>query len=121
MERGRFKRYQHDHYFYEMDDRTVLNDKIRFSMPLGPWGDWWVSLCWYRTSARRLRRRLVLLRKVAENRTRSGRNTCRRERVAISASSGTEFLGDIPSIYLHSSRQIQTITGTGCDASQLEC
>ena len=35
MGRGRFKRYQHDHYFYEMNDRTVLNDKIRFTMPLG--------------------------------------------------------------------------------------
>ena len=26
---------QHDHYFYEMNERTVLNDKIRFTMPLG--------------------------------------------------------------------------------------
>lgn len=35
MERGRFKRFQHDHYFYVMNDRTVLNEKIRFTMPLG--------------------------------------------------------------------------------------
>jgi len=35
MGRGRFKRYQHDHYFYVMDERTVLNDKIRFTMSAG--------------------------------------------------------------------------------------
>jgi ligand-binding SRPBCC domain-containing protein len=67
MTRGRFKRYQHDHYFYEMDDRTVLNDKIRFSLPLGPLGRLVGQFVVVPYLARRLRRRLVLLRRVAEN------------------------------------------------------
>jgi ligand-binding SRPBCC domain-containing protein len=66
MTRGRFKRYQHDHYFYEMDDRTVLNDKIRFSLPLGPLGRLVGQFVLVPYLARRLRRRLVLLRRVAE-------------------------------------------------------
>jgi ligand-binding SRPBCC domain-containing protein len=68
MERGRFKRYQHEHYFYEMDDRTVLNDKIRFTMPLGIVGRLVGRFVLVPYISRRLRRRLVLLRKVAENR-----------------------------------------------------
>lgn len=68
MERGRFKRYQHEHYFYEMDERTVLNDKIRFTMPLGILGRLVGQFVLVPYISRRLRRRLVLLRKVAENR-----------------------------------------------------
>ena len=68
MGRGRFKRYQHDHYFYEMDERTVLNDKIRFTMPLGFVGRLVGQFVLVPYLSRRLRRRLVLLRKVAENR-----------------------------------------------------
>jgi ligand-binding SRPBCC domain-containing protein len=68
MGRGRFKRYQHDHYFYEMDERTVLNDKIRFTMPLGPLGRMVGQLVLVPYLSKKLRRRLVLLRKVAENR-----------------------------------------------------
>jgi ligand-binding SRPBCC domain-containing protein len=68
MTRGRFKRYQHDHYFYEMDGRTVLNDKIRFTMPLGPLGRLVGQFVLVPYLSRRLRRRLVLLRRVAENR-----------------------------------------------------
>jgi ligand-binding SRPBCC domain-containing protein len=67
MVRGRFKRYQHDHYFYEMDGRTVLNDKIRFTMPLGPLGKLVGQFVLLPYLARRLRRRLVTLRRVAEN------------------------------------------------------
>jgi ligand-binding SRPBCC domain-containing protein len=67
MTRGRFKRYQHDHYFYEMDGRTVLNDKIRFTMPLGPLGRLVGQLVVVPYLSRRLRRRLVILRRVAEN------------------------------------------------------
>jgi ligand-binding SRPBCC domain-containing protein len=65
--RGRFKRYQHDHYFYVMDERTVLNDKIRFTMPLGILGRWVGQFVIVPYLSRRLRRRLVLLRKVAQN------------------------------------------------------
>ena len=68
MAKGRFKRYQHDHYFYEMDDRTVLNDKIRFSMPLGPIGRLIGQFLIVPYISRRLRRRLVLLKQVAESR-----------------------------------------------------
>jgi ligand-binding SRPBCC domain-containing protein len=67
MGRGRFKRYQHDHYFYEMDERTVLNDKIRFTMPLGFLGRLVGQFVLVPYLSRRLRRRLVLLRKVAQN------------------------------------------------------
>jgi ligand-binding SRPBCC domain-containing protein len=68
MGRGRFKRYQHDHYFYEMNDRTVLNDKIRFTMPLGIVGRLVGQYVLVPYLSKRLRRRLALLRKVAENR-----------------------------------------------------
>jgi len=67
MGRGRFKRYQHDHYFYEMDERTVLNDKIRFTMPLGPLGRLVGQFVLVPYLSRKLRRRLVLLRRVAES------------------------------------------------------
>jgi ligand-binding SRPBCC domain-containing protein len=67
MTRGRFKRYQHDHYFYEMDGRTVLNDKIRFTLPLGPAGRLVGKFFLVPYLSRRLRRRLVMLRRVAEN------------------------------------------------------
>src|SRR5271155_5513560 len=30
MARGRFDRFQHDHYFVEIDGHTLLNDKLRF-------------------------------------------------------------------------------------------
>lgn len=35
MGRGRFKRFQHDHFFTEIGGRTLLNDKVRFSLPCG--------------------------------------------------------------------------------------
>jgi ligand-binding SRPBCC domain-containing protein len=69
MRRGRFKRYQHDHYFYEMDERTVMNDKIRFTMPLGFIGRFVGQFVLVPYISRRLRRRLVLLKWVAEHRT----------------------------------------------------
>src|SRR5260370_35133086 len=68
MGRGRFKRYQHDHYFYEMNDRTVLNDKIRFTMPLGFLGHIVGKFVLVPYLSKRLRRRLALLKRVAENR-----------------------------------------------------
>jgi ligand-binding SRPBCC domain-containing protein len=69
MGRGRFKRFQHDHYFYEMDERTVLNDKIRFTMPLGFLGRLVGKFVLVPYISRTLRRRLVLLKWVAEHRT----------------------------------------------------
>lgn len=38
MGRGRFRRFQHDHQFEEVDGYTLLVDNVRFSMPLGPAG-----------------------------------------------------------------------------------
>jgi ligand-binding SRPBCC domain-containing protein len=67
MGRGRFKRYQHDHYFYVMDDHTVLNDKIRFTMPLGIVGRLVGQFVMVPYISRQLRKRLVLLRKVAQS------------------------------------------------------
>jgi ligand-binding SRPBCC domain-containing protein len=66
MVRGRFKRFQHDHLFTEIDGHTLLIDKVRFSLPLG-----WPG----KVVARRvvvpyisdlLRRRMMLLKRVAE-------------------------------------------------------
>lgn len=68
MKRGRFKRYQHDHYFYEMDERTVLNDKIRFTMPFGFAGRFVGKFVIVPYLSRKLRRRLVVLKRVAESR-----------------------------------------------------
>jgi ligand-binding SRPBCC domain-containing protein len=67
MGRGRFKRYQHDHYFYEMNHRTVLNEKIRFTMPLGFVGHIVGKFVLVPYLSKRLRRRLSLLKRVAEN------------------------------------------------------
>ncbi|MEI9981729.1 MAG: hypothetical protein WDN23_22575 [Edaphobacter sp.] len=67
MERGRFKRYQHDHYFYEMDERTVLNNKIRFTVPLGIVGKLVAQFVLVPYLSRRLKRRLSLLKRVAES------------------------------------------------------
>lgn len=67
MGRGRFKRFQHDHFFTEIGGRTLLNDKVRFSLPLG-----WVTKPLARFVvmphiSRMLRRRLELLKRVAES------------------------------------------------------
>jgi ligand-binding SRPBCC domain-containing protein len=35
MVRGRFKKFEHDHYFVERDGRTVMRDVIEFASPLG--------------------------------------------------------------------------------------
>jgi len=67
MGRGRFKRFQHDHYFYEMNDRTVLNEKIRFTLPLGFAGRMVGRAVMVPYISRLLRRRLRALKRVAES------------------------------------------------------
>ena len=67
MGRDRFKRFQHDHHLFYIDGRTVLNDKIRFTLPLS-----WVGRLVARTIlvpyiSRVLRRRMKLLKKIAES------------------------------------------------------
>ncbi|MDW5265632.1 MULTISPECIES: SRPBCC family protein [Acidobacteriaceae] len=67
MERGRFKRFQHDHFFAEIGGRTLLSDKVRFSLPLGgvtrPLGRFLVTPY----VSKLLRHRLELLKRVAES------------------------------------------------------
>jgi len=38
MVRGRFERFEHDHYFAERDGVTVMRDVLDFASPLGPIG-----------------------------------------------------------------------------------
>jgi ligand-binding SRPBCC domain-containing protein len=38
MGRGRFKHFQHDHQFTDIDGQTLMIDIVRFSMPFGPLG-----------------------------------------------------------------------------------
>lgn len=67
MEQGRFKRFQHDHSFTEFGGRTLLNDKIRFSLPLGPLTRPLGRFVVTPHIARLLRHRLELLKRVAES------------------------------------------------------
>lgn len=67
MSRGRFKRFQHDHTFAEVGGRTLLSEKVRFSLPLGwvmePFGMFVVTPY----ISKLLRHRLELLKRVAES------------------------------------------------------
>jgi ligand-binding SRPBCC domain-containing protein len=67
MGRGRFKRFQHDHHLFFIDGRTVLNDKIRFTLPLSWAGRLVARAILVPYLARVLRRRLKLLKRVAES------------------------------------------------------
>src|SRR5260370_31789181 len=66
MGRGRFERYQHDHYFYEMNDRTALNDTIRFTLPLGIAGRVVAKLIVVPYLSKRLQRQWALRKGVGE-------------------------------------------------------
>jgi ligand-binding SRPBCC domain-containing protein len=66
MGRGRFKKFQHDHAFYEVDGYTLLTDKVRFTMPLGFLGRLVGQYLLVPYISRTLRRRMVLLRRIAE-------------------------------------------------------
>lgn len=67
MARGRFKRFQHDHRFTEIDGHTLVVDKVKFSLPLGRPGK--VVARWVMVPhiAALLRRRVILLKHVAES------------------------------------------------------
>jgi ligand-binding SRPBCC domain-containing protein len=67
MARGRFKRYQHDHRFTEIDDHTLLVDKLRFSLPLGWPGRVVGRYVLIPHISALLRRRMLLLKHVAES------------------------------------------------------
>ncbi len=67
MARGRFERFQHDHYFAEIDGHTLLNDKLRFSLPLGWLGRQVAHYVMVPYISRLLRKRFLLLKRVAES------------------------------------------------------
>ena len=66
MVRGRFKRFQHDHQFVEIDGQTLLIDRLRFSLPLGVVGRMVGRHLLVPFVVKLLRRRLTLLKHVAE-------------------------------------------------------
>jgi len=67
MKIGRYKRFQLDHHFAEVDGHTFLHDKLRFSLPLGWPGKIVARHVMVPHIARLLRRRFTLLKQVAES------------------------------------------------------
>jgi Uncharacterized conserved protein len=67
MERGRFKRFEHDHTFTEIGGRTLLKDKILFSLPFGAMSRPVGRFVLTPYIAKLLRHRLELLKRVAES------------------------------------------------------
>ena len=71
MGRGRFAQFQHDHWFHAAESAigavTVLEDQVRFALPLGWAGALvgrWIMVPYVR---RLVRRRFALLKQVAES------------------------------------------------------
>jgi len=67
MARGRFRKYQHDHQFTEIDGHTLVVERLRFSMPFGPLGRQLGKRLVVPAVTKLLRRRVELLRQVAES------------------------------------------------------
>jgi ligand-binding SRPBCC domain-containing protein len=67
MEQGRFQRFEYDHFFAEVGGQTLLNDKIRFSLPAGSFLRPIVNFLLVPYMERALQRRLKLLKQVAES------------------------------------------------------
>jgi len=67
MGRGRFQRFQHDHTLSEIAGHTLLQDKIRFSLPFGFLGSLFAKWIMVPYLARILRRRLESLRLIAQS------------------------------------------------------
>jgi ligand-binding SRPBCC domain-containing protein len=67
MVRGRFKQYQHDHRFTEIDGHTLLVDKLRLSLPFGWPGKMVARHVMVPHISQLLRRRMQLLKQVAES------------------------------------------------------
>ena len=67
MTRGKFKRYQHDHVFADIGGQTMLNDRIRFSLPLGWIGDFVAKKFLVPYISKQARRRLRHLKRIAES------------------------------------------------------
>jgi len=67
MKRGRFKRFQHDHQFAEIDGHTLLIDKLRFSLPFGWVGKMVARYVMLPYICSLVRDRMLLLKHVAES------------------------------------------------------
>jgi ligand-binding SRPBCC domain-containing protein len=65
--RGRFSRFQHDHYLQWVDGQTVAYDKVRFSLPFGVLGKLVAKTIMVAHIAGLLARRFQLLKRVAES------------------------------------------------------
>lgn len=66
MGRGRFATFQHDHRFTETQGGTLLEDELRFSMPLGWAGEMVGRVVMIPHIKGLLRRRFALLKRLAE-------------------------------------------------------
>ena len=66
MGRGRFAGFQHDHHFSPAAGGTLLEDELRFSMPLGWAGELVGSVVMVPHIRGLLRRRFALLKQLAE-------------------------------------------------------
>ncbi len=66
MGRGRFAAFQHDHHFMDTQGGTLLEDELRFSMPLGWAGEMVGRLVMIPHIKGLLRRRFALLKRLAE-------------------------------------------------------
>lgn len=66
MGRGRFRRFQHDHHLVEIDGQTLLNDKLRFTLPFGWPGKVVARYLVGPILCRWLRKQMLLLKRVAE-------------------------------------------------------
>lgn len=66
MERGRFRHFEHDHQFTQVGDHTLLVERIRFSMPMGPPGHLVGKYVVMPHLVRMLRSRLAILKRTAE-------------------------------------------------------
>ena len=66
MGRGRFATFQHDHHLKEVEGGTLLEDDLRFSMPLGWAGAAVGTVVMVPHIRGLLRRRFALLKKLAE-------------------------------------------------------
>ena len=66
MGRGRFRYFQHDHSFEEVDGYTLLVDNVRFSMPFGPAGHLVGKHVVVRHVMELMLRRFALLKRIAE-------------------------------------------------------
>jgi len=67
MERGRFRRFEHEHHFSEVDGHTLMLDYVRFSMPLGLVGRMVGRQVVMPHMVKLLRKRLMLLKRIAES------------------------------------------------------